>query len=597
MSALEPNPSRSTAYYAERASLTCFLNSLLREWDDWTKVPCPPELDSPAPWAIRIPIAGATLYAPVTFYSSLGRHTFAYPASVEQDGVYHSLSFEEFASRLVGHLQLGSDAAKAVFLGRVRESKLVLTEVLDARREELQDTAHFPEGFVAGEQYLVIGHSFHPNPKSREGFSEDERKRYGPEYAGRFPLAWFAVHRSILHDGTSAAFAGRDWVEELMASDASLRDLQKEWSGTEFKLLPMNPWQARYLQNLPRFAAQIAAGLIKALGEHGEDWFPTSSVRAIARPESPFMIKTSLNVKLTNSIRSLMVREVERGLQVHEVFATAHGQRLLEEQPNFHVLYEPAYRCVRDSRGEIIEESIAIARENPFASIQDETPVVLASLTQDSPFAEDTLIARSIKTYGHAHRLDAKAAARIWFERYLDVVLEPLFMAQAQYGILLGAHQQNIVVGLKDSLPRSLYFRDCQGTGYSEFAYEILKRDVPSMALENGNILPGDKALVLFVYYLVINATFNVVTTLAKATGEEDAVYLEQLRRKIRELRARDPRDPLCLDHLLHSPELMHKGNFLCSITGLNENTSENPFAIYRAIKNPLYTQRQGDNL
>ncbi len=39
--------------------------------------------------------------------------------------------------------------------------------------------------------------TLHPTPKSREGLSESESRRYSPELHGSFPLHWFAVDRSL----------------------------------------------------------------------------------------------------------------------------------------------------------------------------------------------------------------------------------------------------------------------------------------------------------------------------------------------------------------------------------------------------------------
>ncbi|RYZ82703.1 MAG: hypothetical protein EOP04_21525, partial [Proteobacteria bacterium] len=161
-------------------------------------------------------------------------------------------------------------------------------------------------------------------------------------------------------------------------------------------------------------------------------------------------------------------------------------------------------------------------------------------------------------------------------------------IAQAQYGILLGAHQQNIIIDLKDGLPAGLYFRDCQGTGYSELGVKLYRNSVPGFAESVGNLLDETVGNHLFTYYVVINSTFGTIAALADSGGVDERDLLKLLREKLIALRSSEPRDVSCLNYLIDSPVLMQKGNFLCSISGMNENTTSNPHSIYNAMENPI---------
>lgn len=63
------------------------------------------------------------------------------------------------------------------------------------RWANLRDT---PLTFAEAEQALLVGHAFHPAPKSHEPFNETEARRYLPDFASRFPLRWFAVESELI---------------------------------------------------------------------------------------------------------------------------------------------------------------------------------------------------------------------------------------------------------------------------------------------------------------------------------------------------------------------------------------------------------------
>lgn len=563
---------------AEIASMTCFLNSLLREWFDWS-------YDGNE---IHIPLASDVISIPVRYYSLLGRHEYEYPAHLGKEG---PLTFTQLKESLINHLDLNGSTnsdAKKNFSLRVEDSLKAMEELLEHRANDFPQQ---PTTFVEAEQYLVVGHSFHPSPKSREGFSKSDRFRYGPEYAGAFPLHWFAAHDSIIRMIASQTFGTKDWVAELAKSDPKLSALLDRLPKQDFQLYPMNPWQANYLRRLPTVRDYLEQGLLIDLGEEGDDWYPTSSVRAISRPASPYMLKTSLNVRLTNSVRTLLKKEVDRGIQAHDVFESSHGKAFQKSFPNFALIAEPAYLYLVNKNGEAMEESIVICRENPFSEDQSKQAFVLASLTQDDPYGGKSLIAQYIEENSALTQKELGMVSREWFQAYLNLVVEPLLMAQAEYGILLGAHQQNILVSIDSGMPVAAYFRDCQGTGYSEFAYEILKDEVQSLDLSNGNVLPSAMTNILFIYYLFINASFNVISTIGRMGHISESELVELMRQKLVDLLRTNPKDPSCIIAALQNPKILHKGNFLCSISDINENTSANPLAIYTAINNPFYQE------
>ncbi|MDP1335107.1 IucA/IucC family protein, partial [Klebsiella pneumoniae] len=73
------------------------------------------------------------------------------------------------------------------FIQRVMESHSHTQQAIDARHDwsALREKAL---NFCEAEQALLVGHAFHPSPKSHEPFNQHEAERYLPDFAPNFPL-------------------------------------------------------------------------------------------------------------------------------------------------------------------------------------------------------------------------------------------------------------------------------------------------------------------------------------------------------------------------------------------------------------------------
>lgn len=565
-------------------SATCFLNSFLREWPEHRIV----AMDDGD--RVEIPLSETNvLKIPLKRASILGRHR--YHGRFFVNGI--EISFEKMVDAIASLVaaRLGTSATQVdQFRTRVFSSRDNIALTIEERGPELRDLGKTPLTFERAEQSLWIGHNFHPTPKSRDEFTNEDMRLYSPELAGRFALEWFMADPEILYRNASRTFGDRSWTDEVAALELGpdAERLRRELSRKGFVAFPMHPWQFNVLAEKSPVADALRSGRLVRLGPSTSKWSATSSLRSLYRESAPCMLKFSMTLKLTNSIRHMLTREVDRGLQLHDVLATETGSRFRAEHPAFHVLAEPAYLCLKDRDGNPLDETLVMERENPFVTGKTEDRIVLATLTQDAladgPNPLGSLLRRTSR--------DRKASelAKDWFSAFLEVAVKPMFRAQAHYGFLLGAHQQNLILELRDGMPVGAFFRDCQGTGYSEIGFAHFSKDVPSIVRENGNVLTRSAGNALFTYYLVLNSTFNVITALTEATeGDlDEADLLAELRSCIERLRAENPVDPSCLDSLLNDDNLPHKGNFLCAFRGINENTTTDPLAIYTPVPNPL---------
>lgn len=576
---------------SEKHSANCFLNSLFREWSDYT-------FDKKTfSFTINLKNEGM-LILPLKTFSEVGRHEYddSFFFQEHKSEEVEEIGFLRLSSLLLNHLSetyKTSPEQISIFMERITDSVTNIESALSDRTKELQeiykkDTLDFKDA----EQALIIGHTFHPHPKNRDGFTKEDFKEYAPETGGEFLLHWFLVKPEILHHHVSKNFTQKDWAKEILeASFSENKSLEKKLA-EGYVPFPVHPWQKKVILKNSVIQDYIARDLLIDFGKTEnayEKWSPTSSLRSVYNERSPYMLKFSLSVRLTNSVRHLLPLEVVRGLQVMDVFSTDKGVEFLEKYPRFNILFEPAFMALVDLDKKILNETIVALRLNPFTENKATSKYVLATLTQDNPLDGKSLIGLQLEKLEKRSGENKNELAKLWFKKYLEVAVKPLMMAQANYGVLLGAHQQNLILEIKDNMPSASYFRDCQGTGYSKVGFELFAKNVDLMTYENGNILDDKMGNTLFSYYLMINSTFNVISTLARDSHSSEKELLLILRQELLSWRDEGVRDSSCFNYLLNDEELLQKGNFLCSFVNMNENTTENPLGIYNLIKNPIH--------
>lgn len=196
--------------------------------------------------------------APVRYRSATGQHAYHLPATLARPGG---------APVALDHVTLAALLGKELAFaegGRARLGEFVTAVASSARNVALflagpdrPGDGAAPTPFLRAEQSLAAGHPLHPAAKSRQPMTPDEVGRYAPELGAAFPLHWFRADRSVV------------------AQDSAL-----------------GPG-----------AAELLAGLLADLGPQGRPWSATSSVRTVYRADAPFMLKLSLGVRITNSVR------------------------------------------------------------------------------------------------------------------------------------------------------------------------------------------------------------------------------------------------------------------------------------------------------
>ncbi|MFJ4920316.1 IucA/IucC family protein [Streptomyces sp. NPDC088725] len=459
--------------------------------------------------------------------------------------------------------------------------------------------AHGPAPFLGAEQALLLGHPFHPAPKSREEASERELDAYSPELRGSFPLHWFAAHPDVL---VGESIDGRTPTELLRSLAA---DGPEPPAG--MVAVPAHPWQARDILDRPEIAALLDAGLLRPLGPAGPAWSPTSSVRTVHRPEAEVMLKLSLGMRITNSRRNNLRSEMRLGVRAARLLAAGPARRLRAEHPEFAILRDFAWVSVGPDDAETGLETAF--RDNPFRQVRHVTSAttgfgtgamegqcvagLLAERTgpgDGAPPRHRALLSEAVSRTALTHGISTAEASARWLAAYLDVLAVPLIRLQAWYGIALEPHHQNTLVALgADGLPRAGWYRDSQGYYVASSRAAEVEQLLPGAA--DGLELVFDDAFVdeRVAYYLGINNLLGLVGAFGALGLADEGELLRVLRGRLELLRATEPGAKGLLDLLLDASVLRCKGNYLTCVDGLDELVGDvHTQSVYIDLPNPL---------
>ncbi|MFD8047549.1 IucA/IucC family protein [Streptomyces chartreusis] len=597
------------------AAQAAAVENLLRCWVRETNVPAPHD----GLLRILLPATGTALVAPVHYWSPTGWHRFGLPylaAATDQSSLIDSVTLAALLTREALYrtpdaseassvppsapVTLTAMAAATDLVARVADSAQRTARFISERRDSPADSADL---FLAAEQALLLGHPHHPTPKSRESLSETEARLYSPELRGSFPLHWLAVSPSVL--ATDSA-----WTERGRAVPAS--QLTARLAGPDLDLpdgytaLPLHPWQMREVRHRPETAALLDAGLLADLGVHGEPWHPTSSVRTVHRSGAPAMLKLSLGLRITNSRRENLRKELHRGVEVHRLLRSGLATQWQAAHPEFDIVRDPAWLAVDGPDGVPVPGLDVMIRHNPFRPSDDvscvaglvsplphpQTDVTAARRRSDreplrSRLAE--LITRLATRTGRPRG----AVAAEWFLRYLEHVVRPVLWLDAEAGVALEAHQQNTLLLLDgDGWPSGGRYRDNQGYYFRESRRAELDARLPGIGEHSDTFVSDEVTDERFAYYLAINNVLGLIGAFGSQRLVDEQLLLAAFRRFLGEAAAGPTRlrTPLPA-HLLDSPVLRCKANLLTRIHGLDELVGPvDTQSVYVTIANPLHS-------
>ncbi|WFB08911.1 IucA/IucC family siderophore biosynthesis protein [Streptomyces sp. LX-29] len=516
---------------AEALSTTALLNCLIREV-------ARPERDpegAAGHRAYRLPATGRLLRV------RAGRHPRE-PA-LRTAGGWRALTLarlvELAAEELGRHTGRGNPALPA----EIADSRDVMAALLAAR-----DSATPPEDpYLRSEQALLAGHRYHPAPKARGAGSPDGWLPYAPEAYARFPLELLGVR------------------EDLVAGDgdASALDVLGAAPPDGYRLLPAHPWQLALLGALPAFRD----GRLLRLGRTAGLAVPTSSLRTVYLPDADLFCKFSLDVRITNDIRRLWLRDLRWLRIVDELLAAAFAD-LPPYLPLASVLSDRGYRTADLGGRDAYEALAVVVRDGLGTHLKPGvTPLLAAGVSEGFP--------------GNPLDGTTPEAALGWWQRYLDHVVPPVLHAGLRHGVVLECHLQNVLVCVdEEGLPAQVLFRDHEGVKLvAERHRAVLGRFGP------GTPNPGvsaERGWERLVYCLVVNNLAEIAGAIHERHPELGGELWRRARAVFADYAA-DHGDPPEVRELLTAAHLPAKANLL-----LRWRDADGGSSRYVPVPNPL---------
>jgi siderophore synthetase component len=581
---------------ATAAATETLLNCYLRETDGWRF-----EGDQ-----LVVPLRRlqADVVVTVRYRSPTLRHRFAWPARLAGRGTATvPVGYATLASMLLDELHPAPSDARAGteaptrLLARMLESLHNVTEFLDLRRDEVDRSwSADPLPFIRSEQALLLGHPLHPTPKSRSEMSPRERRLYSPETQGRFPLRWLAAAPHVVKHASATGTPAPLMTEQLAraggaANAATVDAVRDQWP--DRLLLPAHPWELEHLQAQPEVADLFERGALVDLGPLGDPVTPTTSVRTVYGESWPWQLKFSLHVRVTNSLRVTLPKELDRAVESARLAQTEVGRQAAQVAPDFLFVQDPAYMTVVDEDGRVIDGFSVLLRENHWPMRAGGNVSAVATLCQDHPFGGPSRLARIVLRLAEREGRPAGEVGREWFARFLDVAVRSLVRLYLDLGLCFEPHQQNTLLELgPDGMPRRCAYRDSQGYFHRELAHADMCAIIPGLGEATESIFPEALADERLVYYPFLNLTLGVINALGAGGVADESVLLGDLRRLLEVERAQPGRyPPTLLDRLLDDDRWPCKANLRTRFHDLDELVGDiSVQSVYVTIPNPLRT-------
>jgi len=442
--------------------------------------------------------------------------------------------------------------------------------------------------FIESEQSFITGHWLHPTPKSRQGMHAWQHLLYAPEFNGQFRLQFFAVRRDLVYQDSLMNLPAEDISLEIARHGLNDHTHLDKLIDSGFCLIPVHPLQAHWLPSQPHIQNLLSSGTLLPLGELGPLFTATSSVRTVYSAEVDWMIKLSIPVKITNSLRFNLKSELADSVWISQLLRKC---KVEDEFLGFLIMEDPAYISL-DLLG--MEETgfETIFRRNSFHGPSLHHVVhSVAALTEDPIHRQGkSRLYSLVLLLAKENSLNHCEAAIRWFDAYWDIAIAPVFRIYDRHGIAFEAHQQNVVIAFNPSgKPEASYYRDLQGIALAASRYAALVDLVPELATLSKAFEPDEIVQNGLGYYLIHNHLYAIIhrmgadgllsepELLSRVQGKLSALWIEMT-----------GLGAAFIDTLLRNDSLPCKANLLTRIEDRDELESECELAVYSFIPNPL---------
>ncbi|MDG5472157.1 IucA/IucC family protein [Jeotgalibacillus sp. ET6] len=568
---------------AEKASFKAFLNSYIQEvkgekfWHrkDWEACHgAAVSFPSEELLEVKLPKHRSCLLVEILYHSKVGTHEFGglklyYNKNcMEAEALEVIMLLCQEMHVLAGHCSHYDELLYRLLDSCQTMAKMVEHSLTRSPRPHPSQTS-----FIQAEQSLTFGHWMHPTPKSRQGMTVWQQEKYSPELSGVFHLDYFAVNRELIREGTAGEKPASQYVIEM---EEEIGVLENE------RLVPMHPLQTQWLLQQEWVAEAMNEGLMRVAGKSRDTYSATSSLRTVFQEDSEWMLKFSIPVKVTNSLRVNKLSELEAGVIMASIFKK---KRMAQRFDNFSIIHDPAYLTVQHKEKKESGFEV-ILRKNPFSGRRGVLPV--AALVQEALPGERSAIFQLVHACKKKDQSIEEASLE-WFKSYWNTMMIPLITLYEEEGIALEAHQQNCVVDVSSGFPVHGYYRDNQGyylaSSYKEYLLQLEPGIEASEELFYSETVIKDR----FTYYLFLNNLSSVIHRLGADGLIQEKQLIRFVKQELSKLEQRfNGAGKRWIQHMLTTPSLACKANLLTRLQDVDELEAANEKAVYISIRNPF---------
>ncbi|WP_185969733.1 IucA/IucC family protein [Rhizobium straminoryzae] len=298
---------------------------------------------------------------------------------------------------------------------------------------------------------LAEAHPYHPCFKSRTGFTLKDNALFGPEAARPFRLHWLAIARRHVREAlpTDPEIFWRKELGEAHAARLFSRMRRKGISLDGHALVPVHPWQWRHLKH-GLLADWIADGRVASLGENGDPYRATQSIRTLVNHADPARAHVKLPLDIVNT-------SSRRGLEPHSIVTAPHLSRWLAALVAGDQDFRSRYRL------EVLQEYAGI-RVDAHGALDGRLGLMLRESPQTAPDEQAVPVNALMMMEADGKPFIAPWIARHgllpWLSRMLEVTILPVWHLMVHHGVGLEAHGQNMILVLRNGWPERLILRD-----------------------------------------------------------------------------------------------------------------------------------------
>lgn len=312
------------------------------------------------------------------------------------------------------------------------------------------------------EHNLMDGHPYHPSYKSRIGFDVEENCFYGPEFAQSIRPIWLAVKRKESVVSFSDNFKDVDlFVKDELGEDQYNKFCKKIRAKgqnlEDYIMVPVHPWQWKN-QIITNFQDDLQRQTVIYLGESSDEYGAQQSIRTMTNLTNhlkPYL-KLSLSIINTSTGRILAPHTVKNAALISDwLESVVNRDSYLNEEHQLILLKEVGGVAYHPKTPEGLQADTygvisAIWRESVEAKMNRvEEAIPFNSLTaldlDGRPFIESFIQSIGLES---------------WVRKLLDTSLLPILHLMFAHGIAMESHAQNMILVLKDGIPKRLALKD-----------------------------------------------------------------------------------------------------------------------------------------